>query len=694
MELNIRKLVVGALALAIVIAVYVLYGRFSDTADVDIGKALQSVDPLAESNVGSFDGEVGKIGEVGVDEIRNARFERLNENKEIDRVFGFKELLHVIGDEWEIEKPFIDIYRPGLECSITSDSGRVQVITVVGRPAPKDATLTGNVVIHILPRGRSSVEESTIYLDDVTFLSGKSQFSTAGPVRFVSKQVQLIGTGMEFVYNEQENRLELLKIADLKSLRLRIQSDSPLLSSPEHPDETGADPSDPPNARAPSRPPKTHGKAQNTQKTDSPPPQQAVAEYYKVIFSENVIVETPEHLVFADQLSINNMLWKEASNDRSEPAPRAADTPTATPDAARTNPDTAPGAKKPASEGNAAAESDKQFVDIIVTCDGGILAAPMSFPQPPFTADKKTTVTGGKGLKNYGDTGGRASAVARKISYCARAEEVTLEGNCSCEMPKQHVGFQRKYILSGPRIWVKLAKDKEKQTSGPANNIEHLTADGGMVHLATVKTRGEEQLGFTKLECANFDFDPPGQVALAAGPNCRILVDNSEVSPADANGGKFGLRKQCYAQVEKFDTLKYLLDSNRILLDSKSEKIQLDYIPVRTGKQGKVIHSYAANVEATIFETADGRSELSTLKATGGVKYEEKAEQPPQGQAGDMIFVGTEFFFDAVKGILTAWGDESQDCLLNGAIVDGIKYDLNTGEVHSQLVAPGTIRMQ
>jgi len=688
MELNIRKTAVGALALAIVVSAYVLHTWFSDSSEVDIGAKIESGFTDADRNISPSDGEVGKIGDVGVEKIQDARYERLNENNEIERIFGFKELLYKVGDEWEIEKPFMDIFRPAFKCSITSDKGKVKVETVVGKHTPKDATLTGNVVIHILPRGSASVEECTIYLDDITFVSENSQLSTPGPVRFVSDQVQLIGTGMELVYNEQENKLELLKIADLRSLRWRIESDSPLLSSSKQTAKTGASPHDAGKRAAPSSPTQTRGEVQPGKEVDSPPPQEAVGEYYRIRFAENVIVETPEHLAFADQLSIGNVLLQKGFADQSKPP---ADSPA--PGEAHVTP-ASDAAQKTATAANCATdESDAQFVDIIVTCDGGIVVAPMSFRQQPFRADEKTTVTGGRGLRNYGDTGGRATAVARKINYCALAEEVTLEGDCYCAMPRQDAGYQRKDELSGPRIWVKLAGDKDKQTPGPADNIEHLTAEGGMVKLATVKKLGEELLGFTKLECSRFDFDPPTQVALAAGPNCRILVDNSKVSPTATKEAGFGLRKQCYAAVEKFDTFKYFLDSNRIVLDSKSEKIQLGYFPSVKGKLGKEIYSSAGHVEATLFETPDGRSELSTLKATGGVIYEEKAEQTQQG-SGAIIFVGSEFFLDAVKGELKAWGDESQNCLLNGAAVDGIRYNLNTGEIAAELVAPGTVRMK
>ena len=59
-----------------------------------------------------------------------------------------------------------------------------------------------------------------VYLDDVTFISDKSLFSTAGPVRFLSADVEMLGRGLELVYNEELERLEFFRVVNLQSLRL------------------------------------------------------------------------------------------------------------------------------------------------------------------------------------------------------------------------------------------------------------------------------------------------------------------------------------------------------------------------------------------------------------------------------------------------------------------------------------------
>ncbi|GAJ20820.1 unnamed protein product, partial [marine sediment metagenome] len=104
---------------------------------------------------------------------------------------------------------------------ITADIGKIQVETAVGRSTPKDATFTGNVVVHILPEGLSNIKESRIYLDDIIFLSEKSQLSTANSVKFVSEDALMLGTGLELVYDDVLERLEYLRIIDLESWRIK-----------------------------------------------------------------------------------------------------------------------------------------------------------------------------------------------------------------------------------------------------------------------------------------------------------------------------------------------------------------------------------------------------------------------------------------------------------------------------------------
>lgn len=222
MNFNSRKFFVWFISLGAMLSVYLLYNRVSQTAHIEIDTTAEYTNAVADSNAGGLDGEKGTIGDVGIGPVRIARFVDYNEDKTVKREFGFEKLLHEQGDEWEIEKPFMNIFRRNYECYITADKGNVQVETAAGKPGPKEGTLTGNVVIHILSETSGDIQESFIYLDDVDFIGEKSQFSTAGPVKFVSRDARMLGTGAELIYNDELSRLEFLKIIDLQSLHLKV----------------------------------------------------------------------------------------------------------------------------------------------------------------------------------------------------------------------------------------------------------------------------------------------------------------------------------------------------------------------------------------------------------------------------------------------------------------------------------------
>jgi hypothetical protein len=251
-------------------------------------------------------------------------------------------------------------------------------------------------------------------------------------------------------------------------------------------------------------------------------------------------------------------------------------------------------------------------------------------------------------------------------------------------MQREDANSLQKFELSAPLLDVELSKDKDKRPSTSAGTIEHLTADGGTVQLDTSKWAGGKLLGFTKLKCSRFDYDANdanGPFFLATGPG-NIAIDNSRISEPNSDGGRFSLRKRCFAVVENFDTLKYFLETNQIIAEAAGEGVGVDYFPIVDGKYGQRVTVTAGRVVANLLETADGRTEISNLLAMGGVTYNEK----------DKEFLGSKLFYDAGKSILTVQGDDSHSCIYNGTLVDEIEYDLKTGDVKFNIVGPGVIQ--
>jgi hypothetical protein len=101
------------------------------------------------------------------------------------------------------------------------------------------------------------------------------------------------------------------------------------------------------------------------------------------------------------------------------------------------------------------------------------------------------------------------------------------------------------------------------------------------------------------------------------------------------------------------------------------------------GKYGQPVKASASHIEAFFYEPPSGRTELLTLTATGGIEYEDK----------DNEFIGSELFYDHKTAVLKVIGDESQPCYYNGAPVEGIEMNVETGTVDAEIVGPGTLQI-
>jgi hypothetical protein len=735
MEIKSRKLRVWLISAGMVLVIYLLYNLISRTPPIAIDnrdtayKAARDegrAQPLGGAGRETRDERQGMVGGVGVGTIQKAKYTHLNAKKQVDREFGFEKLLHAEGNEWEIEKPYMNVFQGNLRLLMTADEGTVQIEDAVGRPTPKDATLTGNVVIHILPEKNSKVQEGFIYLDDVIFISEKSQFSSAGPVKFTSQDAQMQGVGLELVYNDELDRLEYLKIITLETLRIRQSSKASLFSS-----ETTA-------AESPTR-----GERRGTR--DKGRGTGGKGEYYKCVFRKNVVIDCPEQLILADEVSIDNIIWSKSSD--SNPENKTADSTIATEV-------TEESVSSPRDEPN---KSSEQFADlssgvshpqvdiaeansdIVVTCDDGITVVPMDSSGIPGDA-----ATEGKGLRSFNDEKGRPTFIAQKIDYCVitgdtvasgpseltfyandvmgtegrpqpperdedkqpavpvkvtaqeRAKflpalnQVIFEGNVLCTMLRENVNFQQKYRLSSPKLTIDLSKSEASLTADKQTraDIKHLTASGEVVQIDTSKWAGEKLLGFTKLKCLQFDYYADLQIFLATGSGI-IAADNSKIAEPGKKVGRFSLQRPCYAVMRNFDTLKYLKEANLIIADAGAEQIFIDYFPIIKGRQEQQTSATANHIEAVLYETANGQTELSTLIAKGGITYEEQ-----KAKKGKTVqFVGSEMFYDGAKSMITARGDELQPCFLNGALAPGIEYNLKKDRVKTKIIGPGMLQM-
>lgn len=740
-----RKVLIALISLAAVLAIFLFYGRVSKTPTVpmDTDTEAEFIASVADSNEGGLDNNVGMIGEVGVGTVRKARYIILNENKELEREWGFEKLLHEVRDLWEIEKPYMNVYQRNVKFYITADKGNVQVETAVGKSTPKDATFTGNVVIRILPQGSSNVKKSNIYLDDITFLSEKSQLSTAGPVEFISEDAQMLGTGMELIYDNRLERLEYLRIIDLENLRIK-SSQAGIRSNAETQADKPADTGGLAKMQQPNEPVVASDKGQTqtaaarleVEQGNAGPERNRRGEYYKCIFGKNVLIDSPEQLVFAhDKIAINDIFWSKASNDKSNDTEAgAAEQGQQSPD--DVNPNNVTVSKQDELGESSQSEpnqSSGKFEDIVVTCDGGFIVTPMASAKADEYSDRfspsASIITGTESPKELEDANGRTTFVTRTINYSASTDDtvavgaselkfytndliqtepnqttvpvkvtsqkllrfmptlnqVIFEGDCVCEMLREDTNGQQRYQISGPRFTVDLLPNNDKRSSDSDPQVKHFTADGGVVKLANVKMINEKVLGGVELKCLKCEYDTTQQLFLANGPGV-IKLYNSDVPEPNSQPDKLSLNKPCWAVIENFQTLEYFFEKNQLVADATSQdSLTVNYFPIVNGQvlYDQQVTVTATHVQADLIETTEGELKLSILNATGGITYEDQ----------DKEFDGSKLFYDAGKSIITVQGDELQPCRFNGVPVDAIEWDLKTDKIKFEITGPGAVQL-
>ncbi len=710
---RVRQFVVGLLALGALLGIYWFYTRFGSArpAVTEVASALP--EPVADAGAGEPEREIGTIAGVGVRSVRHTRFVHRNERNQVDREWGFEELLYEEGDQWEITYPYMDLYFPEFRCRVTADRGKVQVETAFGQPMANDALFSGNVVIHILPSEPNDPWECFIHLDDVGFVAERSLFSSAGAVRFFSRSAQLTGRGMELLYDEPRSRLELFRVFDLDNLRLRSSEFSSVagVASQQRLAETTV-PADPNGT--PVRP------AQRKPDPNGPP-----TGYYQCIFRENVTITAPDRVVVAkDLLAINNIRWSSPENSgraagqvsgpneprpTRSPRPNVLDT-TASPDLAISS-------------------LPEDLFDIVVTCDGGFAVTPMgtasesaelsdvsSAGEPPVAASEpdgatrrqraagrridfdavtsNTTFVGPVEMTFLidpnrliaGAAGGEPmpmTVVAREaVRFLAASNQIVLEGDPTVVLHRSDPNFNETYTLKAPRLTLDLVSDPNRANEfGVA--IGGLVADGGPVLLRVERQDAEKLLGWTRLKASELRYRADAQEFTALGPG-DLWMYNAEATKSKGDPNVFSLNQPCYVRLSNFDVLRYSASENRIVAEDDAQQLLLDYAPLVEGKYGRHAWAVAGRVEAFLEETAGGRMELTSLTASKGINYEDETYD----------FAGSVLVYDHPKGLITVRGDDVLPCYLNGGLVDEIEMNVKTGRVKTGASAPTILQVQ
>lgn len=712
MTLDVRRCAVGLLVLGALFALYLVYARIGGTPTVEVDVAEPSVQRAGEDDIGSERDEVGDIGGIGIGRVEKTRFLHTDESGQVDRVFGFEELLHRDGEQWGITDPFMKLFLPEFRCDVTADRGQVQVETAFGQPMANDALFEGNVVIHIVPTDPNDPKEAFIYLDDVAFIAEKSLFSSSGSVKFVSRSALLSGRGMELLYDSARSRLDLFRVIDLEALRLRSADLSEL-------SDRTSDPS--PGAASESAEVVGPQTADRPDRADANTP---AGQHYECVFHKNVTIDTPERVIVArERLSFNNIFWPDSSSkDKGPDAAAGPNEPVTLPMPGPNALDTTPSAQLTLD-----AIPEESF-DIVVTCDAGFVVAPRgtadrvapveasrddvsaeTAPAPDReravaeridvdVATSNTTLVGPVEMTLLIDPNGLAGrqgagaplpmtiTAQEAVRFLAASNQIHLDGGCRATVEQAEPNLSHEYTLLSPTFTLELVRDPNGSTPQEAVSLRRVSAGGGSATLHIVRRAGDELVGRTELRAEQIDYEADRPLFTAYGGPGALTVHNAQAPTEPTDPNAFGLDRPCYAVLRDFDLLTFSIADNRIVAEAEPNQVLLDYVPIDDGQFGPPMHASAGYFEIALRQTDAAQTELVSLTAARGVAYLNEAEDGYQ-------FDGSRLYYQHDERLVTVVGNESHPCYFNGAPVDQIEWNIQTNEAKAEIVGPSTIQV-
>jgi len=725
-----RKFIIWLISFGVVLAAFLLYRSTSDTGVVEITRLDRGIGQM-DANQYIADSNAGQVGQAKLEYLERARFETFDaKTRKLKRVVGFEKVLHKTGNEWSLDKPYINVFQDKLRCDITADTGTIELENVEGAdPTPKSAVLKGNVVIHILPKMVASQSDSFVYLNQVAFDSDRAMFYSDDDVNFISADAHLMGKGLQIVYNNITNKLEYLKVKKVDYLNVKDLAQV-----------SGAKKGNPQEASA------AASSTGSVQVKPAIAPVDANRESFQCLFRDNVVLEHGNEVVLADEIAITDIL--QSSSQESQP-PQIADRNTA--------------GQIPAQQpqnAKAMVPDGRESVIATVKCDGPMIIRPTSaaksddYMPKPFKKlrdlpDKIVSFLGKKNVllaqrvsydytnqiaKAHGQVElvfypaagtytkqkdkpfiidaqrgaefitnqiakahGQVELVfypAMEASYTKQKEkpfiidaqrgaefiselnQAIFYGNVKGNFNKQTDYYNEENIFYGDKLIIDLTAGMNKPQSVGSANIAHITVTGPGVRLESIRTLGEKELSHVRLKSARIDYDRATEEVTAAGKGI-IEYRNTATENLQTSSSKRSLDKPCYTLVEGFD--KLIWDTNSLQVKAFSEKtrgVHIGYLPVEQTSFGNRITIDTRQIDIDYFEPTKGKTKLKQLYATGGIVY---YEQPKYE------FVGKDLYYDAQKEFLTVSGSEDMPCMLNGVFADAIEYNLKTGSASAVL---------
>lgn len=742
-----RKIIIGIIAGLITAALFAAYLRLTGTKGIPVsgGSAVQEVADQP------FDPKAKRIDDTIVHSVQQSRYTILDpQTRQVSRIFGFESLLNpgVQSNNWQVEKPYINFFEKRFSCRMDAERGVFEMEPSGGSRIPQNAQFTGKVVIRLQPIEGRQFTETVILMDDLSYSSERSEFFTAGPVKLVSAQTRLVGKGLLMIYNPASQQIEYFEIQKLEYLRLKNTVESKLLGQSTEPAVLSAA-----ETKTPTVAQNEPAAASQTVTTDTPQNESNAAPLYQCTLNDTVRIVYGDQVIVnsADRINLINIVFggkSDTADKTTEPNHTASVPPDSSQLANQAPPTQNP--PPPAKQADVewanrmtlpATPADDDARDVVVTCRGKMIFKPMNSllvtASPSVQNDsnapsqaaadesvsavaQETTVMDSSNSAqkparfeatriDYNLTQGDAVAVGPvRFSFHTPADandpgssvpviisaqknaeffagdkksirQVVFNGNVVSDATEARSADKSIRRLYGDKLTVDLAADPNGKTQ-----MAHVAVTGGDVRLEAVRFLNDVKISHIKLNCKRFDYEGELQTIVAAGPG-EIQLNNKDIPAADPNAPAQSLdfRQPCVALVNGFDTLTWLRPENKIRVDGSAESMNLSYMTIKNGKPDAITNAQMMNAVLYIARDAAGRDMLKELTADHGVFME---------QVGQHTLKGQKLRYTGDDGWVRIEGDETQPCFVDGIKAPMINYNLQTGQLKTQLsTAPGAV---
>jgi hypothetical protein len=476
----IRKVIIGTASLVVAVLLFVGYIRLTGTKGIPVVGPSEITDipdkPLTD--------QANRIDKTTIYSANQAVYPIMDpQTHKVLRVFGFDSLLNPgqQSNNWQVRRPYMNVFQKKFCCRLDAEEGFIQMETSGGRPIPRDARLTGSVVVRLFPEQNQRFGETVILLDDLNYSSERSEFFTDGPVELISAQARLVGKGLQMFYNPQTQRIEYFQIKKLDTLRIKNAVGSHILGK----SSKSSDSSNVPDsihqtaaAAADSAPAPVQAAKANEESVPVKSKmlyQCSVRKEVEIRYGKELIVQG------ADEVNILNILFGSSSVDSTASADSVEKEASGGVSGGQVSDESSP-SKSPldgigwADRGRLPlTPDDDDNLDVVVLCKGGIVVQPMNGvfkPTEAATMDVRMTGTPMHVLRQNPKQNGQSLPLiqCQSLLYNPSAYTVRLFPGDAAKTVRVFMDTDRNYLETpGEMLWN--IKDKNAHINGSGRMV-------------------------------------------------------------------------------------------------------------------------------------------------------------------------------------------------------------------------------